>query len=88
MKEEIKKEFKCVYILIFALYVCMGIVAFVFIYGGSIIDIIGENDFVFECNPHYFGPQYSYPNPICNDTFINVTGNYCNGKLVCENQLR
>ena len=46
------------------------------------------NDYVFECNPHYFGPQYAYPNPECNDSFINVTGNYCNGKLVCQNQLR
>ncbi len=88
MKEDIKKEFKRVYILVTALYVCMWIVAGAFVYIGSYIDIMEQSDFVFECNPHYFGPQYSYPNPECNDTFINVTGNYCNGKLVCENQLR
>lgn len=50
-------------------------------------EIKPENDFIFKCNPHYFGAKFSYLNE-CPNSYINVTGNYCNGILVCENKLR
>lgn len=77
-------EFNYVFIhpLIFIIgFLCLTTIASIYIENN-------KSDYVFECNPHYFGPQYAYPNPECNDTFINITGNYCNGKLVCQNQLR
>ncbi|HKL41784.1 MAG TPA: hypothetical protein VJ962_04305 [Clostridia bacterium] len=46
-----------------------------------------KDDFIFRCNPHYFGSKWSYPNE-CPNSYINATGNYCNGVLVCENKLR
>jgi len=42
---------------------------------------------LFKCNPYYFGAEYVFPYR-CPNTFINATGNYCNGILVCENELR
>jgi len=68
------------------------VIIFIFFLGALhsklLTDITGpKDDYIFKCNPNYFGPKWSYPNE-CLNSFINATGNYCNGVLMCENKLR
>lgn len=48
-------------------------------------NITKDNNTLFSCNPYYDGKLYSEPR--CNHLFINKTGNYCDGVLVCENEV-
>ena len=74
-----------------AIYIFIGfIILLIFALGygyGIIIDKNYGYDAKFKCNPHYFGAKYTYPN-VCPNSFINATGNYCNGVLVCENEVK
>lgn len=45
-----------------------------------------ESQYEFLCNPFYNGKNYN--DTPCETFFINATGNYCDGKKVCENKLK
>ena len=50
-------------------------------------EIISRNDdFIFKCNEFFDGKAWDQDN--CKEFFINITGNYCDNKIVCENELR
>ena len=76
-----KKESKAFKILIITIVILL-IGNMVFYYFGS-EDL---NEKLFTCNPYYFGNANSQPPYTCKNGFINATGNYCNGVLVCENE--
>lgn len=71
--------------------IILGFFIYILFFGGIWLgtEIARSNDdYLFKCNPYYFGQKYTYPNEPCNNTFVNITGNYCDGVLVCENKLR
>jgi len=45
-----------------------------------------ESDYLFLCADFNDGRHYSQEP--CEDFFINITGNYCNGEIVCQNTLK
>lgn len=46
------------------------------------VNNLQDKDFDFKCNDYYDGKIYPER---CANFFINKTGNYCNGILVCQN---
>lgn len=45
-----------------------------------------EEHFKFKCTEYYDGRTYEQEP--CDKLFINATGNYCDGELICQNEYR
>ena len=86
-----KMNYKHLYWIITLTFIISFIFGFVFGYenGKRDMGIVNQyveesQDFIYKCN------TYQKPFYYCNNTlaFHNITGQYCNNKIVCQNTLR
>jgi hypothetical protein len=70
--------------IIVTLFLMVMILTISIVNYGQLIDKTDvEKNSEFKCDPYYNGKRFS---ETCNVLFINKTGNYCDGILVCENE--